>query len=579
MEYTLFVEELLQYSRLVYRVDSSSVKTVANAVRTPQCAVLHPIASSAFLKLSKLFPVADHLALRFLQCINIETANKIVSNNPKAAAIDQQISQLMKYGGDYGSVERYHSLIGTYIKSVDTHPTSKGITPPRSQVFPLPNSNIVSGSYDHNGGIITSEDGIKLTVPKGAIKDGDVVTLSTVSELYGPFVLPSKLQVDVVSPYYWIGVSGSYHFQKPVQVEFEHFAAVTACDPSHYQLLCCKDDDESYTMQLFDYDLSFTVQNHIALCTFQTHHFCVYCLSHNHEEPVINRIGAYFLKPKNFKNLNQFTVEIWFSFPSSKCVKRNEELFTKKGMILDTECSYIFEEASSDESSTNCFTLSYNRNINGWHVNHKDSIIETKKVNFYNYFTEKEELKQHEERSLFPPRFTVNIRNTEHTNATNLDLNVIVTLCDSIKERTSLQTTTMNLVIPLPVTAIEDSTGGSRQNSFSIGYHVCDKNTATLPDLIKYSKSITHHWKEIAIQMDIHKEKVDKIDLDYLCIQDKCHAMLGAWFESTTLPCWCKFIQALCTSGLESVAEEAKRHLMVLESTGVKVDEGNSKVI
>ena len=144
MEYTLFVEELLQeYLRLVSRVDSSSIKTVANAVRTPQSTVLHPIASSAFLKLSKLSPATDYLALQFLQCINIETANKIVSNNPKPAAIGQQILQLMKYGGDHGSVEKYHSLIGTYIKSVDTHPTSKGITPPRSQVFPLPNSNIV----------------------------------------------------------------------------------------------------------------------------------------------------------------------------------------------------------------------------------------------------------------------------------------------------------------------------------------------------------------------------------------------------------------------------------------------------
>ena len=369
-------------------------------------------------------------------------------------------------------------------------------------------------------------------------------------------------------------------FKKPVQVEFEHFAAVTACDPSHYQLLCCEDDDESYTMQPVDNDLSFRVQNNIALCTFQTYHFCVYCLSHNHEEPVINRIGAYFLKPKNFQNLNQFTVEIWFSFPSSKCVKRNEELFTKKGMILDTECSYIFE-VSSDENSTNCFTLSYDRNVNGWHVNHKDSIIETKKVNFYNYFTEKEELKQHEERSLFPPCFTVNIRNTEHTNATNLDLNVIVTLCNNIKERKSLQTATMNLSVPLPVTAIEDSSGGSKQHSYasSIGYHDCDKNTATLPNLIKYSKNVTHHWKEIAIQMDIHKEKVDKIDLDYLDIQDKYHAMFSAWLEKKTLPCWCKFIQALYTVGLESVAEEAKRHLILLESTDVKVDEGNSEVI
>ena len=96
-----------------------------------------------------------------------------------------------------------------------------------------------SGSCDHNGGVLTSKYGdLIVTIPKGAIKEGDLVTLSLASDLYGPFILPSKHRSDIVSPYYWIGVSELYHFQMPVQVEFEHFAVVTACDPPHYQLLC-----------------------------------------------------------------------------------------------------------------------------------------------------------------------------------------------------------------------------------------------------------------------------------------------------------------------------------------------------
>ena len=108
-----------------------------------------------------------------------------------------------------------------------------------------------SGSCDHNGGVLTSKYGdLLVTIPKGAIKEDDLVTLSLASDLYGPFILPSKHQSesDVVCPYYWIGVNELYHFQMPVQVEFEHFAVVTACDPSHIKLLCCEDDDESYTM-------------------------------------------------------------------------------------------------------------------------------------------------------------------------------------------------------------------------------------------------------------------------------------------------------------------------------------------
>ena len=372
---------------------------------------------------------------------------------------------------------------------------------------------------------------------------------------------------DVVSPYYRIEVTRSYHFYKPVYVEFEHFGA---CDPSHYQLLCCEDDDESYTMRPVDYDLSFRVQDHISWCTFQTQHFCVYCLFHNNKEPIMNRIGAYLLRPKDFQNLIQFTVEIWFSFPSSNCMKRNEELYAEKGMVLD---SYNIFEACSDKSSTNYFTLSYDHNINGWHVDHfgsTDPIIEAKEVNFYNYYTKMEELKEDEECSLFPPRFTVNIRNTELGNATNLDLNMIITLCNNIKERKSLQTATMNLSVPLSITTIEDLS--------SIGYHHCDKNKANIADLAKYSKQIVHNWQEIAIQMDIHKEKIDTIDADHF--QDKCLAMFIAWLEGTTSPCWCKFIQALYAVGLDSVAEEAKMHLILLpESTDLKLDEGNSKVI
>ena len=39
---------------------------------------------------------------------------------------------------------------------------------------------------------------------------------------------------------------------------------------NHYQLLCCEDDDESYTMQPVDCELSFSVRDNISWCTFYT---------------------------------------------------------------------------------------------------------------------------------------------------------------------------------------------------------------------------------------------------------------------------------------------------------------------
>ena len=227
-----------------------------------------------------------------------------------------------------------------------------------------PFSHAISASCDHSGGILIIEHGdLKLIIPEGAIKDGDVVTFAISSDLYGPFVLPSKCQADLVSPYYWIGVGGSYHFHKPVQVEFEHYAVVTACDPSHYQLLTCEDDNESYTMRPVDYELVFTVQGNISLCTFETCEFCSYCLYHGCNDPVINRIAAIYLKNKGFQYSDHFTVEIWFSLPISHCIQRNIELYTQQDLILDMKCSYNFE-ASCDKSSTDYFTLSYDENIN-----------------------------------------------------------------------------------------------------------------------------------------------------------------------------------------------------------------------
>ena len=225
-------------------------------------------------------------------------------------------------------------------------------------------SNIISRSCDHNGGIITSEDAdLKLTIPKDAIEKGVSVRIFIATSLFDPF-MPHRN--SLANPYYYIVVSKSYRFYKP---EFQHFAVVTACDPSHFQLLSCEDDDESFTMKPVDYALTFSLQDGISWCTFQTDRFCSYCLSHNCSDPMITKIGAFFLKPENFQSLNKFTVQLWFSFPISSCLKRKAELYTCKGMILDTDCSCIFD-AASDKSSTSYFALNYDQCNDGWNVNH-----------------------------------------------------------------------------------------------------------------------------------------------------------------------------------------------------------------
>ena len=286
-----------------------------------------------------------------------------------------------------------------------------------------------SGSCDHNGGVLTSKYGdLIVIIPKGTIKEGDLVTLSLASDLYGPFVLSSKHRSDIVSPYYWIGVSELYHFQMPLQVELEHFAVVTACDPSHYQLLCCEDDDESYTMRpAVGCKPRFTVRDDISWCAFNSDNFCLYCLLHGCKDPGINRIAALYLKSENYQCLTHFTAEIWFSLNINQCLRRNEESYTKQGMVLDDKCNCNFV-AACDQSSISHFTLKYPENVNGWNVEHSRSkIIETKEINFLNNYTDKEHLKRNEESSLFPERFIVNVTK-ESGNTRKLNIEIIVTL-------------------------------------------------------------------------------------------------------------------------------------------------------
>ena len=137
------------------------------------------------------------------------------------------------------------------------------------------------------------------------------------------------------------------------------------------------------------------------------------------------KIGAFYLKPKDFLTLSDFKVEIWFSLTNSYCLDRIKELCENKGMVkIDKDDSDVFVEASTDKSSTSCFELTYEQNINGWYMEPSgttDLMIETNKVNFHNYFTDMKELYCHEELSLFPPRFTLHVKNQEHRCVTDLN--------------------------------------------------------------------------------------------------------------------------------------------------------------
>ena len=318
---------------------------------------------------------------------------------------------------------------------------------PRVIECPFSESSIIlKKDVNHTGRTIISKNGdVKVVVPEGAIKVGDSVTFHIATNPYGPFVLSTK--GNLVTPYYWIGVSESYNFRKQVQIDFEHFAApshfatlakcdslrftaIDKYDSSCFQLLSCEDDDKSYTMRPVDCSLGVKSQGDRSFFTYNTRNLCSYCVLYKHgEDPVINRISVFCLKQRNYQYLDDFRVEIWFSFPNGSCKKRNEELYTKKGMILDDDCSHIFE-ASCDANSKGYFRFDYIKNLNGWFLSHSMSEkIQTRKINFYNNCTDEEDLRTCEEHSLYPPRFVFHVKKTPECTS-DLDTDIKITLTD-----------------------------------------------------------------------------------------------------------------------------------------------------
>ena len=227
-------------------------------------------------------------------------------------------------------------------------------------------------------------------------------------------------------------------------------------------------------------------------------------------------------------------------------------------MILDSDGSSIFE-ASCDKSSTSYFALTYVQKHDGWDMIHlRFSEIRTKEVNFYSYYTNTKELKAHENKSLFPPRFVINVIKQPECKV-GLNTDIIIT-CNT-EETESVK---YKLHVPVSAMAIKICPSAQKDNRLlSLAYHDCDKNKPELKDLVaNFSTKISTCWKDVALQLKIPKHKVDTIEINHPNrVEDMCREMLGTWLQTQVSPCWCNFAGALSTVGLNDVAEEAKTYL------------------
>ena len=477
------------------------------------------------------------------------------SQQTQALAVNETDQQHPIVGGIV-QLMRYFSQLLRWLRPATPTPERTQLIHVPTPTNPLSDGSVISFTCDDNGKSITSDDGIKLTIPKGAVKIGNSVTVEIAAGFCGPFAFLPDCQPDVqlVSPFYWIGVSGSYRFQTPVKVEFEHHAVVT--DSSNYCLLVCEDDDQTYTMRPVDYGLKFEKRGDKSWCIFETCHFCSHCLFFKHKDQSRNlkRIGAFYLKPANFDGFNHFTVEIWFSFITSYCIRRNEELYKKKDMKLD--CSHSFEVSCSPDHGTagksiaSYFGLSYEHNFDNWCVDHSRSTeILTNEANFYYYYKDVQELVAHEESSLFPPRFIVNVIKKPNC-ITDLNTNIKVTLHKKGKGETSEDSASFKLFVSVSPLA---STASNCKSQGTLDLHRLMRCLRPLKDVVEgdlyYFVTCLLPENGLKVVEDIKFKGISKEDK----IRKICEAFLDEKGAS-----WTRLYEALRTVEFDSLAETVK---------------------
>ena len=193
-----------------------------------------------------------------------------------------------------------------------------------AEICPLLKCNIKSGYFGTEGGVLLiDEHSIIITVPKGAVAEGDKVQIEATASLIGPYIIPKGFHP--VSAYVWIGAS--YTFKKELQVQIEHHTVLSQPeDILQLSMLTafCKDKlvgkcgQDMYEMHEATYQPQCSIKG--SVCIYSTNHFCSNCLAKK-DETIPDRIIVYHMLPESYKSANAFKLEICFCC-DLKCCKK-----------------------------------------------------------------------------------------------------------------------------------------------------------------------------------------------------------------------------------------------------------------
>jgi len=265
---------------------------------------------------------------------------------------------------------------------------------------------ICSAKFDHNGGELESEYGdIKLVLPKDAIRKGDLVEIQVAASLFSDdqFTFQSTHDIsELTSPFCWVGAS--YLFLKAVHVEIEHVADIS--NPENYSLLTCGDNTD-LVMRPVSHPYRFEIlESHKSLCTFETTHFCSYCVKYKHKEKkakkeakAMRKIALYAFQSE--VNNGEIMIKLYFLIPLSRCIKRLKKV-QKDLKRKQVYCGMFYKVSYKDNRYY--FTMSHDSRVQGWQI--KSSKFDKVEVDEVAVFKKKHgtkiSLKQAEDDELYP---------------------------------------------------------------------------------------------------------------------------------------------------------------------------------
>ena len=193
-----------------------------------------------------------------------------------------------------------------------------------TEICPLLDSNIMSHYFETEGGkLLINEHCVTITVPRGAIAEGDKVEIKAAASLIGPYIIPKGFYP--VSAYVWVGAD--YMFKKQIQVQIEHHVMLSRPeDVLQLSILtACTQDRVTggngqimYEMHEATHQPQCKVNE--SICIYSTDHFCSNCLAKKCIK-IPDKIVVYHMLPRLFESESTFSSEICFCYDLGLCKK------------------------------------------------------------------------------------------------------------------------------------------------------------------------------------------------------------------------------------------------------------------